>query len=294
MLSLSEFISQNMGMANFLQEKLIQYNNGKKYGQIVFLAGGAGSGKGFALQKFMEKEKFKVRDIDEMKSAFLRLDALTKKYPEIRGLNLSKPEDVFKLHMFITDKGIKDKTLQLLFKDKNRDTLPNIVFDITAKDLKAITGVVPLLKKVGYDPRNIHITWILTNYEVAVKNNAGRERVVPADILLKTHIGAANTMSEIAFKNAVPRDQVDGGIYVVLNNRNNTIVYTDKDGKMLKNGKVDMHVKDFTYMQLKKPGKAPEGKADLMDQLKGWIVANTPKGLDILAALDDKEEQSKR
>lgn len=294
MLSHSDFISQNTGMANFLQEKLIQYNNGKKYGQIVFLAGGAGSGKGFALSKFMEKEKFKVRDVDEMKQAFLKLDSLTKKYPEIRGLDLSKPDDVFKLHMFVTDKGIKDKTLQLLFKDKSRDTLPNIVFDITAKDIKAITGVIPLLQKVGYDARNIHITWILTNYEVAVKNNAGRERVVPADILLKTHIGAANTMSEIAFKNAVSRSMVDGGIYVVLNNRNNTIVYTDKNGKMLKNGKVDMHVKDFTYMQLKRPGKAPESKEGVLGQLKGWIEANAPRGLETLAALDDKEEQSKR
>ena len=31
-----------------LEEKLIVYGGGKRYGQIVFLAGGAGSGKGFA------------------------------------------------------------------------------------------------------------------------------------------------------------------------------------------------------------------------------------------------------
>ena len=29
-----------------LDEKLIMFNNGARYGQIVFLAGGAGSGKG--------------------------------------------------------------------------------------------------------------------------------------------------------------------------------------------------------------------------------------------------------
>ena len=38
-----------------LEEKLIVYGGGKKYGQIVFLAGGAGSGKGFASEKFMQK-----------------------------------------------------------------------------------------------------------------------------------------------------------------------------------------------------------------------------------------------
>ena len=46
-----------------LEEKLIVYGGGKKYGQIVFLAGGAGSGKGFASEKFMQKELFKVQSL---------------------------------------------------------------------------------------------------------------------------------------------------------------------------------------------------------------------------------------
>ena len=40
----------------YLEEKLIMYGQGKRYGQIVFLAGGAGSGKGFAISNFMEKK----------------------------------------------------------------------------------------------------------------------------------------------------------------------------------------------------------------------------------------------
>ncbi len=72
----------------YLEEKLLLINNGKKYGQIVFLAGGAGSGKGFASTNFMEKEKFKVRDVDEWKTAFMKIGALKNKYPEIKGLNL--------------------------------------------------------------------------------------------------------------------------------------------------------------------------------------------------------------
>ena len=44
-----------------LEEKLILFNGGKNYGQIVFMAGGAGSGKGFAIQNFLQREKFKVR-----------------------------------------------------------------------------------------------------------------------------------------------------------------------------------------------------------------------------------------
>ena len=41
-----------------LEEKLIVYGGGKKYGQIVFLAGGAGSGKGFASEKIYAKKNY--------------------------------------------------------------------------------------------------------------------------------------------------------------------------------------------------------------------------------------------
>ena len=51
--------------SQYLEEKLILYQQGKRYGQIVFLAGGAGSGKGFAIKNFMEGEKFKIREVDE-------------------------------------------------------------------------------------------------------------------------------------------------------------------------------------------------------------------------------------
>ena len=71
-----------------LNEKLLLINNGKRYGQIVFLAGGAGSGKGFAGTNFMNSQDFKVRDVDEMKLAFLKMNKLKGKYPELSGLNL--------------------------------------------------------------------------------------------------------------------------------------------------------------------------------------------------------------
>ena len=70
MLTFSQFLAEQ-----YLEEKLIMYNQGKRYGQIVFLAGGAASGKGFAIRNFMEKEKFKVRDVDAWKTAFMTLGA---------------------------------------------------------------------------------------------------------------------------------------------------------------------------------------------------------------------------
>jgi dephospho-CoA kinase len=252
-----------------LQEKLIMYNNGANYGQIVFLAGGAGSGKGFAIKNFMEKNKFKVRDVDEFKKAVMKMEALQKKYPDLKGLELSKPKDVFRLHMIVKELKIKDKTLDLLLKDLKEDRLPNIIFDITLKEIDDITEVMPLLKKAGYKPNNIHLTWVLTNYRIAVKNNAERERVVPEDILLKTHEGAAKTMYQIV-RGSLPSG-LNGAVNVILNNPENTIFYDTKttSGKAV--------IKDFKYLTLKKAGKSIEAEGKVQDELYKWIKGNIPK-----------------
>ena len=277
-LSLTEYFTQKLYKQ--LDEKLIMYNQGKRYGQIVFLAGGAGSGKGFAIQNFMEGEKFKIRDVDEWKKAFQEIDKVKKKYPEVRGLDLRKPKDVFKLHMFVKKVGVKEKTLKMMLDDlvrsgaASKGTLPNIIFDITLKDIGDITDVLPQLKAVGYDAKDIHVTWVLTNYHTAVQNNAGRSRVVPSDILLKTHEGAAQTMSQI-IRGKLPRG-VNGAVNVILNNRENTIPWTDKDGKPIKTSAGGIVVKDFTYVNLKKEGKRFNKETDVQKQIYDWIKSNVP------------------
>ena len=189
MLTFLQFLAEK-----YLEEKLIMYNQGKRYGQIVFLAGGAGSGKGFAIRGFMEKEKFKVRDVDEWKTAFMKLADTTDKYPEIKGLSLKNPKHVAKIHQFIKDKGIKEKSLDLLLRDVNVKNAPNVIFDITMKDASGINTIIPRLLEAGYDPKNIHLTWVLTNYYIAIENNQKRTRTVADDIMLLSHEGAATSM----------------------------------------------------------------------------------------------------
>ena len=174
----------------YLEEKVIVLGRGARYGQVVFLAGGAGSGKGFAISNFLEGTKFKVRDVDAWKSSFLKLSKIKNKYAKLRRLNLRKPKDVFKLHQFIKEKGIKDKTLDLMLGQAKEGRLPNIMFDVTLKDRGDINETIPALIQSGYDPANIHIVWVLTNYHIAVQQNKDRSRVVPDDVLLKTHEGA--------------------------------------------------------------------------------------------------------
>lgn len=273
MQSLSEFIQQQ------LDEKLIMYNNGKKYGQVVFLAGGAGSGKGFAIKNFMQGELFKIRDVDEWKKKLMQVADLKDKYEEIQNMDLKNPKDVFKLHKFVKGKGIKDKTLDLLLTDLEQSRLPNILFDITLKEIDDIENIIPKLIEVGYDPKNIHLTWVLANYSIAVERNANRERVVPDDIMLKTHEGAAMTMYNMV-KKELPKG-LDGKVAVILNNKENTITYSGDDGKPFKGGqygdKDKIVIKEFSYLTLKKEGKRMEKEEAVMRQLMSWIRDNIPK-----------------
>ena len=263
---------------SFLTEKLIVVGNGAKYGQIIFLAGGAGSGKGFATSNFLEGSKFKVRDVDEWKKMFLKIAFLKNKYSEIRRLDLRKPKDVGKLHEFIKNKGVKDKTLNLMLAQAKIGRLPNIIFDITLKDKEDIIEVLPQLFAIGYNPRNINVVWVLTDYHIAVQQNKDpkRGRIVPDDILLKTHEGAAGTMWKF-INSGTPRG-VNGGVYVILGGAKHTIFYTDpKTGKPYDGREGRTIVKDFKYLTLKEPGKRMTKEAGLKDEVFSWIRSTAPK-----------------
>ena len=292
-----------------LQEKLILLSNGKKYGQICFLAGGAGSGKGFAATNFMEKNKFKVRDVDEWKKSFVKLANIVanpeklipggitpnpEKYKEIKNLDLTKPEDVFTLHKFVDAMGIKDRTLGLLLDGMaKKETLPNIMFDITAKNINDIAKFMPRLMLAGYNPANVHLVWVLTNYEVAISNNMdpSRGRIVPADIMLDTHKGAAQTMFEM-IQGTGRKIQLNGQIHVILNNRENTIFFKNAKGKnerisAITGKKNDDVIKDFKYLTLKDRGKGMKSEKAIQQQIYSWIVDNIPTG-DLLRGLKDR------
>ena len=285
---------------DILNEKLITYGNRKPYGQVVFIAGGAGSGKGFAIDNFLDSSSFKVRDVDEMKKQLQILNRLGKitikdilaKYGRniklgdldlirkvqkdgytLQNLNLKNPDHVYVLHTLVKAMGIKEKTLENLLMGKNNpEVLPNIMFDITAKDVTDITSVVPMLKEAGYKAENIHLTWILTNYVTAMVNNKNRARMVPEDILLKTHEGASNTVWGLVTK-ALPKG-MNGRVDVILNNPEHTVFYTDADGRTI-NGKV----KGFLSLPLKKAGGGIFAEKLWKDKLFNWVKDNAPQSI---------------
>ena len=312
-LKFSEYVELKDYKAYELVEKQILYNNGAKYGQIVFLAGGAGSGKGFAVQHFMQGSEFKIRDVDELKIAFQKLDALGKfttqdlldKYGDkiserdkdlikkelidknlkMGQLDLKTPTHVYILHVLVRATDVKNKTLELMLAGAEKNQLPNLIFDSTFKEVSDMTDVLPKLFAAGYQPKDIHVSWVLTNYQIAIKNNKSRARVVPEDILLATHAGAAQTVYNLVTTAMPP--SVQGGVYVILNNPENTIFIVDpKTNKAYKDKKGNPVIKDFKYLTLKEPGKPAKKELDVKKQLLTWIKDNVPPGAVDTSELD--------
>ena len=220
---------------NFLLEKLIILGKGKREGQLLWLVGGAGSGKGFARANFIENDKFKALDVDELKGQLIKLSKLGKADPTLAKLNLRNPEDVEYLHKYVKDKKLPEKKLTNILKGAKDGTLPNILFDVTLGRKGKIEDLMDRLLKLGYDKRNMHIVWVLTDYSIAVKQNQERERIVSADILLDTHVGSAVEMHK--FLTTGTPAGLNGEIHVVLGGNKNTIIYRDKGGKPILTGK---------------------------------------------------------
>lgn len=287
-----------------LQERQILFSNGADYNQAVFLAGGAGSGKGFAQKHFMQGEKFKSFDVDRWKEGYLELAKETDRYPQLQDLDLSNPEDVSKLHRFVKDKGIHNKFVNNVLMNSSARRKPNVMFDVTLDDISKLNTFLPMLKEAGYKPQNIHLVWILTDYEIAVKRNRSRERIVPEDILMQTHEGAAETVTGLVDR-GLPRG-MDGSVRVILNNPTHTVVHTDENGNPIESTgepvdlpggleqtrdyESEVTIKDFQYLTLKEKGKPFRSPIDVKETLAQWIRRNAPKTVKTWKAISTIED----
>jgi hypothetical protein len=249
------------------------------------------SGKGFASKTFMEAEKFKIRDVDEWKKAYLELAKIRDMNPDLKVLDLKNGDDVFKLHMFVKQRKTKDKTLDMLLADVKADRLPNIIFDITGKEMSDFEEVIPRLIETGYEAKNIHVAWVLTDFKVAYTANLTRDRVVPGSVFLDTHQGAAKTMQSLIDKKKMP-EGANGRFVVIMNNRTNTVFFNT--GQVYKGKKVDLKnqkkenaqgVSGFYYITVKEAGKPFKSEESWKEELHQQIVANVPGGQDGLDKL---------
>jgi hypothetical protein len=271
--------------AEFLMEKLITFG-GKaypKFGHVVFMAGGAGSGKGFVLKNLVGVEG-KVLDVDELKTLASKSPMIQKRVKAELGVdladlanNLKNPENVGKLHGIMGDylklDSRKEKALYTSLLLAPADRKPNIIFDTTLKDLQKLEKLTREVSGLGYAKENIHIVWVVNDIEVAMAQNLKRSRTVPTEILINTHRGAANTIGDIINMGNGLKRYMDGDIVFAFNK-------VGVDANLDKSGSGGQYVKDANYFYVKRAGKAPTSVDKLDKEIRMKIRSYVPKNVD--------------
>ena len=261
MLSFSQFSENSTNEEyNQLFEALITFGGVAypKFGNVIILAGGAGSGKGFIKEKLIGAEGYNF-DVDELKTLAAKTPAILKRVKEELGVdlkdlakNLNNSENVSKMHEIIGDYlKIDDRKTRSLYRSvllAHPERKPNLIFDVTLKDLRKLEKLSRQVKAIGYDNKNIHIVWIVNDIEVAKSQNLKRSRTVPTEILVNTHRGAANTMGDIINMGNQLKKYMDGDIVFAFNK-----VGVDVDLAVSKRG--GSYVKDANYFYVKRAGK---------------------------------------
>lgn len=274
-----EYISEQYEV---LLEKLITFG-GKaypKFGNIVIMAGGAGSGKGFVKDKLVGIEG-RVFDVDELKKMAAASPAIQRRVKKELGVDiqsvgsdLKKPENVAKMHEIVgeyldLDNRIK-KALYTGIMLSHPDRKPNLIFDVTLKDLRKLEALTRQAGNLGYDKKNIHIVWVVNDIEVAKAQNVSRDRTVPVEILVNTHRGASQTMQDILNMGNSLKKYMDGDIVFAFNK-----VGVDSD--VAKSGKGGMYIKDANYFYAKRAGKGATPVAKLEKDIKRKVASYVPK-----------------
>lgn len=267
-----------------LMEALITFGGQAypKFGNIVIMAGGAGSGKGFVKDKLVGIEGFTF-DVDALKTLAAATPAIQKRVKKELGVDLEKladnlknPENVGKLHQIIGDYLKLDsrrlKTLYTSIMTADPERKPNIIFDVTLKDLQKLEKLTRQVSSIGYEKENIHIVWVVNDIEVAKAQNLARSRTVPTEILINTHRGASQTMGDIVNMGTGLRKYMDGDIAFAFNK-----VGVDTD--VVKSGKGGMYIKDANYFYVKRKGKPPIPVDKLEKSLRMKIKSYVPKGV---------------
>ncbi len=273
-----------------------------KFGQVVILAGGAGSGKGFVNSNLLGIEG-KVFDVDALKKLAMGSKKFAQKVKDetghdINAFDLKKSENVSKIHEILSDVyGITKKHQATMFASvmmAPAERKPNLIFDVTLKDVNKLRKITNNVTELGYPKENVHIVWVVNDIDVAIEQNRNRDRVVPEEILLTTHEGAALTMKKILDMDSQLSRYMDGDIWLAFNKvgvdtdlvkSNNggegTVLPkrgTDSDGKPKKqrSGK-GSYIKDANYVQVKKQGKRQLSSKEIADDLYFKIKKYVPK-----------------
>ncbi|QDH49212.1 hypothetical protein PHYNN_26 [Pantoea phage Phynn] len=263
-----------------LDEALITFGGRAypKFGQVVILAGGAGSGKGFTLGKLLGIEG-QVMDVDALKGLVMKSNQLAvaikkKTGHDVKTMDLRNPDNVAMMHHIVANEfNITDKTQRRVFSgitSADKDRKPNLIFDVTLKGMSKLASIARDVETLGYEKENIHIVWVMNDVHVAIEQNAKRSRVVPKEILMDTHEGAALTMAKILNMGDQLKQYMDGDIWISFNK-------AGIDSEIKKSGNGGMFVVKSGYVKVKAKGKQQKSVEELDQEIVKKISAYAPK-----------------
>ena len=283
-----------MGFKEYLNEKLITFNKKAypKFGNVVILAGGAGSGKGFVRSNLLGIEGHTF-DVDAMKSLVMNSWKLSKKIKDetgkdVKSFNLKNPKDVSSIHSIVKKYHLDDKWEHKTFKSillSDASRKPNLIFDVTLKDITKLYNLSNDIEELGYDKNNIHIVWVINDVEIAVEQNKERSRTVPEEILLDTHKGSAMTMKDILDMGSKLKKFMDGDIWFSFNKIdvdtkvNKSKIENDSNVRISKSGskKQGSYIEEANYIKVKEAGKKQLSSKDISKKLYDKIASYTPE-----------------
>lgn len=262
-----------------LEEKLMVFGKKAypKFGNVLILAGGAGSGKGFVTSKLVGMEGI-VLDVDRVKElvmASTKLSARIKRETghDISQFDLKKPENVSTLHNLLASEYKTTKKMDkrvfdgVLAAPEGRK--PNIIFDVTLKDMGKMAQIAKQVRDLGYEKENVHIVWVMNKVDVAIDQNNKRSRTVPLEILVSTHEGAAITFKNLMAMGEGAKNYADGDWYIAFNQ-------VGVDSELAKSGKGGSYIKEANYIRVKQQGKAPMKATELDKAIVGKIADYIP------------------
>ena len=142
--------------------------------KAFFLAGGPGSGKSYVVKRGTGGLGMKIVNSDDIFEKYIKDAGMTFKM----NTKIGKEQEPERDKLRSRAKDVAD------MKQANYvEGRLGLIIDGTGKDYAKITDQATKLKILGYD---VHMIFVNTSLETALKRNAKRERTVPASIATKS------------------------------------------------------------------------------------------------------------
>ena len=138
--------------------------------KAFFLAGGPGSGKSYVVKRGTGGLGLKIVNSDDVFEKYLKDAGLSMKMPKSEEEPRDKLRD-------------KAKAVTKARMGNYVEGRLGLIIDGTGKEYDKIAKQATQLKQIGYD---VHMIFVNTSLETALKRNAERERTVPRSIATKS------------------------------------------------------------------------------------------------------------